>query len=239
MGQPGNRSIPAAVLDAIDRDGSIRFDRFVDLALYGPDGFFATGGGAGRSRGDFITSAEVGPLFGAVVARYLDARWTELGRPDPFIVVEAGAGRGALALSVLAAAPACAPALRYVLVERSASWRERQGEHLALVHPFEVLGPDGDPDENVPAAVAGSGPVVTSLPALPVIEVVGVVIANELLDNLATRLLQRSADGWAEVRVARRADGVGELLVPAEPALVDVADRLAPDAARWFASPGV
>ena len=61
-------------------------------------------GRAGR-RGDFITSPEVGPLFGAVVARALDAWWAEAGEPDVFTVVEAGAGPGTLARSVLAAAP--------------------------------------------------------------------------------------------------------------------------------------
>ena len=59
-------------------------------------------GPAGR-RGDFLTSPEVGPLFGAVLARALDAWWDELGRPDPFMVVEAGAGPGTLARSVLLA----------------------------------------------------------------------------------------------------------------------------------------
>ena len=48
-----------------------------------------TGGSAGRA-GDFLTSPEVGPLFGAVLARALDAWWEELGEPAPFTVVEAG-----------------------------------------------------------------------------------------------------------------------------------------------------
>ena len=73
---------------------------------------------------DFVTSPEVGTLFGALVARALDASWHELGAPDPFVVIEAGAGRGRLAADVLRAAPACAPALRYVLVERSAALRD-------------------------------------------------------------------------------------------------------------------
>jgi SAM-dependent MidA family methyltransferase len=46
------------------------------------------------------------------VARALDTWWVELGRPDPYTVVEAGAGTGALANSVLAAEPACRSALR-------------------------------------------------------------------------------------------------------------------------------
>src|SRR5688572_769079 len=116
----------------IAREGPIRFDAYVDLALYGDPGpsgrlsgehgFFASGAGAGR-RNDFITSPEIGPLFGAVVARALDAEWRRLRQPDPFVVVEGGAGRGALARAVLDAGPACLPALRYVCVERAAPLR--------------------------------------------------------------------------------------------------------------------
>ena len=57
-----------------------------------------------------------------MLARALDAWWDELGRPDPFVVVEAGAGTGTLA-AVDPRAPACRPALRYVAVERSAALR--------------------------------------------------------------------------------------------------------------------
>ncbi|HQV56377.1 MAG TPA: hypothetical protein PKV27_00085, partial [Ilumatobacteraceae bacterium] len=76
--------------------GPIPFDEFMSLALYGVAGFYSVGGRAGR-RGDFITSPEVGPLFGAVLARALDAWWADLGSPDDFTVVEVGAGPGTLA----------------------------------------------------------------------------------------------------------------------------------------------
>lgn len=239
----------SALVERIARFGSVRFDEYIELALYDPDvGFFtnlgAEGRGrAGRSGGDFITSPEVGPLFGAVVARWLDARWEELGRPDPYVVIEAGAGRGALALSVLAASPTCAPALRYVLVERSAGLRRAQAEHLALSHPFDVLGPSGDLDEGVPSPVVGTGPLVCSLPDLPVEAVDGVVIANELLDNLPFRLFEHSdpagtdtsgqatvGERWDEVRVAVDAGRHVELLVPADDDAAVRLDDLAPDA---------
>jgi SAM-dependent MidA family methyltransferase len=153
------------------------------LALYHPElGFYETGGAAGRA-GDFLTSPEVGPLFGAVLARALDAWWAELGKPTPFTVVEAGAGRGALAKALLAAAPACGPALRYVAVERSAA--------LRAGHPAGVESAAGMPAE--PFA--------------------GVILANELLDNLPFGLLERTADGWTEVRVD--AD-LHEVLVPVD-----------------------
>lgn len=165
----------------------IAFDRFMSEALYGPDGFYTGGGSAGR-RGDFITSPEVGPLFGAVVARFIDAEWRRLGCADSFTVVDAGAGPGTLARSVFAAAPTCAPALRYVAVELSAPQRDR--------HPDEI----------------------ESLPELPSEPFDGVIIANELLDNLPTRLAVHDG-GWREAYVVRLPDGrlVEQLSAPFDP----------------------
>ena len=126
-------------------------------ALYGANGFYTSQGFAGR-RGDFITSPEVGPLFGAVVARFLDEEWRRAGQPAKFNLFEVGAGPGTLARTVFAAQPACMPALRYVAVERSDTQRLRH--------------PDG----------------VESLASRPEGELRGVVFANELLDNLPFRL---------------------------------------------------
>ena len=167
-------AIRSAIAEA---GGALRFDRFVDLALYGEGGFYTSGGRAGR-RGDFITSPEVGPLFGTVLARALDSWWTSLGRPDGFTVVDAGAGPGTLARSVVSAAPEClvAPGSRYVAVEVSPDQRSS--------HPEGVESVDRLP----------SGPIT------------GVVIANELLDNLPFRLFV--FDGaWREAFVADAGDG--------------------------------
>lgn len=153
--------------------GPVRVDEFLERALYDPDtGFYGAGRGRAGRRGDFITSPEVGPLFGAVLARAMEAWWAELGRPGTFTVVEAGAGVGTLARSVLAAEPSVP--LRYLAVERSA--------------PLRAHHPDG----------------VTSLEALPDDAVVGVVLANELIDNLPFRLL----DPGGEVHVGPGGDEV-------------------------------
>ena len=144
----------------IHEHGPIPVSEFVAAALYDQhEGFYVTGGRAGR-RGDFLTAPEVGPLFGAVISRAVDSWWREAGGPGTFTVVEHGAGPGTLARTVTAAAGEClaAGALRWVMVEVSATQREAQpvGDHLTSV---------GDETE------LGSGPV-------------DVVLANELLDNL-------------------------------------------------------
>ena len=180
----------AEIRREIAASGPIPFEQFMELALYGVDGFYTKvdGGSAGR-RGDFITSPEVGPLFGAVVARYLDAEWKRIGRPDVFTVVDAGAGPGSLARSVLAARPECGDALRYMAVEISPGQRER--------HPDAV----------------------ESMATMPTEPLDGVVIANELLDNLPFRLAVVD-QGWREAFVDVGTDGrfVEVLSAPIDPA---------------------
>ncbi len=81
-------------------------------ALYGPDGFYTTRrGSAGRRDGDFITSPEVGPLFGRLIGRWLDSVWDDLGRPAEFRVIDLGSGPGTLARSIERSRPRCQTAL--------------------------------------------------------------------------------------------------------------------------------
>ena len=156
--------------------GAIPFSEYMQLALYGEGGFYTTGGRAGRRRGDFITSPEVGPLFGTVIARALDAWWKELGSPSRFDVVECGAGPGTLARSILAAQPECVNAMHYVAVEISASQR--------ALHPQGIESRETMPD----------GPIT------------GVILANELLDNLPFRLFVFDGS-WMEAFVSQATGG--------------------------------
>lgn len=194
----------------VQRTRPLRFDEFVEEALYHPlYGFYASGGRAGR-RGDFITSPEVGPLFAAVLARAIDAWWTELGCPGEFTVVDAGAGPGTLAAGILGARPQCLEAMQMVLVERSARQRSVQRSLIARTpHRRRVEVRD----------------------SLPARACTGVLLANELLDNLAVRLLEATADGWSEVYVDVDPSGaLVEVLIAAPDDATTMARRLVPDA---------
>jgi SAM-dependent MidA family methyltransferase len=234
----GPASVAEELAARIHRRGPVPFSEVVELALYHPElGFYPGGGQAGRG-GDFLTSPEVGPLFGTVIARALDGWWRELGEPSRFTVVEAAAGTGTMARAVLAAEPDCASALTYVLVERAATLRRRHGDYLPLVEaPFAFApapeGEDEDPPLVEPPArrAADRGPRVVSLASMPALALRGVVLANELLDNLPFALLERTQHGWAEVYVGLdAADDLVEVLEPASTADGRVATALAPDA---------
>jgi NADH dehydrogenase [ubiquinone] 1 alpha subcomplex assembly factor 7 len=227
----GAGPVAAAVAAEIRRHGPVPLERVVERALYdGDGGFYESGGRAGGRRGDFLTSPEVGPLFGAVVARALDGWWLEMGEPDPYVVVEAGAGPGTLARTVLAAAPACAPALRYVLVERSAAQRRLHAAAVRLEDPALAFAPV-DHDTEAPVPGAPTGPICVSLADLPRIAGPAVVVANELLDNLPFGLAEWRDRTWGEVRVdLDRSGRLFELVVPLDDERSALLDRLAPAA---------
>ena len=228
------------IRDLIRREGPVPFDVYMEAVLYGEGGFFSSGRGVQR---DFVTSPEVGSLFGLCVARRLDEYWRALGDPDPFLVIEAGAGNGRLAQSILRAAPDCVRAMRYVCVERSDALRAEQRTRLPLEPPEDAIGPFlRISHDDAPVPAPNAGPVVTALAEMPAIEATGVVvIANELLDNLPFGIAHYDGERWSEVRVGLDGDRLVEVLVPMpDPPAVDVAPGARVPIPRalpsWFAT---
>jgi SAM-dependent MidA family methyltransferase len=195
----------------------------MDAVLYEPaNGFYAAGGRAGARAGDFLTSPEVGPLFGAVIANAVDQWWDAAGQPGVFCVAEIGAGPGTLAAAVRLASPRCAGALDWWLVEPTAQ-RHRHTDRLGAREGLDA-----------PRRAATGEVELVALPAVPDDVQPDAVVANELLDNLPVRLAQRTNAGWAEVWVAAAPDDTFvEHLVDLDVAGGDVTllDALVPDAA--------
>ena len=86
---------------AKNEGGRLRFDRFMELALFHPAHGYYTRRirGIGQS-GDFSTSTTLSPALGKAVFRWLEAEAKYLGF-DPLIIIEPGIGTGALAKVVL------------------------------------------------------------------------------------------------------------------------------------------
>ncbi|MBI4759134.1 MAG: SAM-dependent methyltransferase [Chloroflexi bacterium] len=104
--------------------GRITFAEYMALALYAPGlGYYTAPGRRIGKEGDYFTSPNVSPLFGAALARQLTQMWELLGRPVGFAVVECGAGTGLLAGDILKtlreALPELFAGLRYLIVEVS------------------------------------------------------------------------------------------------------------------------
>ncbi len=171
--------------------GPVPFDVFMQAALYGPGGFFAGDVLRSVKGGDFLTSPEVSPLFGATLARFVDQERARLG--EPFRLIEVGAGSGSLLASLLSETDVEAWAVEVSPPARSA---------LVAILPAERI------TERLTEAVNR-----------------GVVLANELLDNLPMAIAVRRGSGWTEHVVAMGTDGLATKEVPARPEVAAWADR--------------
>ncbi len=127
------------IAETIRHRGPISFAEYMEMALYGPGGFYErppVGPG-----GDFVTSPHIHPVFAELLAEGLRQTWELLGRPDPFRVMEVGAGDGTLAAQLLANLAELP--VDYLAVERS------PGARAALARVAGVRSaaePSGAPD---------------------------------------------------------------------------------------------
>jgi SAM-dependent MidA family methyltransferase len=106
----------------------------MEWALYHPTlGYYSRGGNLGQ-RGDFFTSVHLGSDFGELLAGYFVQCWHQLGQPEPFYLVEMGAGQGFLAADIIqhiaTAHPDSLASLKYIIIERSPELRGQQKHHL-------------------------------------------------------------------------------------------------------------
>jgi SAM-dependent MidA family methyltransferase len=121
----------------INREGALTFRDFMQAALYDPEhGYYNTARSKIGPEGDYYTSGNVHPAFGAVLARSFVELWNEVPRAaERFTIVEMGAGTGQLASDILTAMrdehPAIFDCLSYVIVELSPAMVERQRARLA------------------------------------------------------------------------------------------------------------
>lgn len=170
------------IREEIRRDGPVTFARFMDLALYDPDGGYYRSREARPGRtGDFLTAPETHPIFGGTLSRFVEGTWERLGRPPRFVIREHGAGEGAMAVAILSALRDADTdlirAIRYQPVEVDP-------RRVAALH-YHVSG-------------VGIGDVVEAPDDVPL---TGIVLANEVLDALPVHRVVQRGNELLEVRV--------------------------------------
>ena len=178
---PGNPDLVDLIREEIRRRGPMRFDRFMELALYHPEhGYYGSGRCRIGRRGDYFTNVSVGPLFGKVLAAQFAEMWNLLGRPEDFTIVEQGAHSGEFARDVLETLRKREPdffsRLRYSIVEPLPVLEAQQTELLRDFSERVVWW--------------------KSLDEVPKFS--GVHFSNELLDSMPVRLIARDGHEWRE-----------------------------------------
>jgi len=156
--------------------------RFTNTVLYHPEhGYYRTRPAIGAA-GDFVTAPEISQIFGELIGLWAVQTWLDLGRPDPFELIELGPGRGTLiadAVRAGAAASGFLGAARLHLVDSNQTLKAQQEERLSAARPRlrDVVWHDA----------------VDTLPDGP-----SAIIANEFFDCLPIRQFQRTHNGWHE-----------------------------------------
>jgi SAM-dependent MidA family methyltransferase len=123
--------------ERIRREGPITFYEWMKAALYDPEhGYYCRADREKWGRaGDYRTSPERSLLFAATFARYFAGSHAALGSPQEWTIVEAGAGSGHFAETVLLTLqqrfPEVFAATRYVIDEVSAISRSQTQDRLA------------------------------------------------------------------------------------------------------------
>jgi len=172
------------IRNEIEQKGPIPFRSFMELALYHPEfGYYATGKSSVGKEGDFLTSVSVGSLFGRMLAHYFIGTWEEIGRPEPFDLIEIGAHQGHLFRDVVNAIAGIEPQLHRIM-------------RCKIIEPFPKL-------REIQQRALSHSPVewVSTLQDIPNQSVHGVIWSNELFDALPVHLVKKFPHGWAEVYV--------------------------------------
>lgn len=163
--------------------GVLRFDRFMQAALYEPElGYYESKTVFGE-KGDFVTAPELGPWLSLGFADLLFWSWKAMGEPAEWTLMEQGSGSGKLlsaTLGLIAQFSMTMPAT-VISVERSAQLRERQ---RVLFHE---AGLDVD--------------IVDSLDEVDAVENI-VVFSNELPDAFPVRSFRYQGGAFYERGIA-------------------------------------
>ncbi|HEY9874183.1 MAG TPA: class I SAM-dependent methyltransferase [Candidatus Obscuribacterales bacterium] len=187
MSEGSNKVLCNIIGDRIATKRQITFAEYMDLALYHPQhGYYATGAANIGSQGDFFTSPHLGADFGELLAEQFLEMWDILGRPNPFTLVEMGAGQGLVAADILRYLhrhhQEFFHALEYIIVEKAAAMIAQQQQLLQQLVPTAQIR-------------------WSTLEEIPDASISGCCFSNELVDALPVHQIILEGGQLAEIYV--------------------------------------
>jgi len=165
-------------LKQIEAAGPMDISRFMRYALCHPQyGYYMNRDPFGV-RGDFTTAPEISQMFGELIGVWVADVWMQMDQPGSFVLLECGPGRGTLMADVMRATSKLKgfhKAAQIHLLETSPALKAMQKDKLSGYNPIWH-----DTPETLP----------TNIPL--------VMLANEFLDALPVRQIEKTSSGWAE-----------------------------------------
>ena len=161
--------------EIIANNGAISFSKYMEMALYTPGlGYYAAGRTKLGQQGDFTTSPEISPLFGATITQTLLPVIEKLkNEGQPVNILEFGAGSGALAESILDAL-------------------KNEG---VSIDSYNILDLSADLIERQQFRLKGRTEKVCWINQLPN-KFTGIILANEVLDAMPIELITFIDGKW-------------------------------------------
>jgi SAM-dependent MidA family methyltransferase len=159
----------------METEGKITFARFMDIVLYHPGLGYYTNPDSSLYN-DYLTSPKLHRAFGELITEKILLMWEHMGKPADFVIVETGAGDGDLCRHILNSARAYHDfyhSLHYVILNLNNIEISEKKDKVSLCIYKDV--------------------------SIPLKNVKGCFISNELLDAFPVHLITRRNRGIEEI----------------------------------------
>lgn len=191
-----------AIINEIKTIGQVTFAQYMEMALYHPlAGYYTLGNEIIGAQGDFYTAPDVSHFFGKLLADQIHQMWVICGKPQQWVLVEYGAGKGLLAKDLI---NHCENkymdmylVMKYIIIEKSPSMIKKQKQILSQVsQPSRGISWLEDQKE------------------LSLEPITGCIFSNELFDSFPVHRVVKQKGKIYEIYVAYEQGQLSEVYGP-------------------------
>ncbi|KAG4069681.1 hypothetical protein HA402_014704 [Bradysia odoriphaga] len=181
--------------------GPLPVAEYMKEALTNPNGGYYMNKDVFGQKGDFVTSPEIGQIFGELVAVWLYSEWQKIGSPKPFQIIELGPGRGTLIQDVIRSLSqfGLSECFSVHLVEVSPHLSQLQARRLCC--QYRNNEPNADERHYCRGETLSGIPILWYKKVEDVPNHFSIVLAHEFFDALPIHKFQKTDGKWREILV--------------------------------------